>query len=129
MAAWRRGLLKDGYKYGMRSMIRERMVLGMVDDELTAETYKDSVMMTAALLSSHSAGKPMRELYDNLADRLEFSVYKKEYSPRRFRTLTMKREEAVKNAAAMFAALRKSGIIEEFDRKAREAYNRVTGGG
>lgn len=124
MVAWRRGLLKEGYPHGLRSYVRERMILDMVSDELLSEAYNDMSLTTAALLATHAAGKPMKDLYSSISDRMEFSIIKKEYYPGHMKSSNEAREKLVESAAKIFKSLRESGVLERFDRKATELHNR-----
>lgn len=126
MVAWRRGLLTPGYEQGMRSRIREAFVLSMVSDELTSEAYRDMASMTAALLSTHAAGRSMQDLYNSLCDRMEYVSYKREYSIRSLRGSQADMENFVEHAVETMRKLKEAGVVEMFDRKATEIHNRLT---
>lgn len=123
MVAWRRGVLSEGYPNGLRSMIRERMVLEMIDDELTAEAFRDTALMHASLLSTHSAGKPMKDLQETLAARLSFSYDKREYIARKFREISEQSLDFADKAIELYKRLKASGAIEAFDKACDKIYN------
>lgn len=123
MVAWRRGVLTEGYPNGFRSMLRERMVLELIDDELTSEAFRDVAMMNAALLSTHSAGKPMRELQENLSARIEFAYNKREYKQGGFREMSEQTLDFAEKAIAMMRKLKENGVIEAFDKACDAMYN------
>lgn len=123
MVAWRRGVLTEGYPNGFRSMLRERMVLELVDDELTSEAFRDVAMMNAALLATHSAGKPMRELQENLSARIEFAYNKREYKQGGFREMSEQTLDFAEKAIVMLRKLKENGVIEAFDKACDAMYN------
>ncbi|MCQ2172146.1 MAG: hypothetical protein MJZ17_05280 [Bacteroidales bacterium] len=125
MVAWRRGLLKEGYPNGLRSYIRERMVLDMVNDELEAESFSEVSLNMSALLSTHSAGKPMKGLYDDIYSRIRHSRAKSEYKPGKFRTKDEELRDMVSGASKVYESMLKGGTIEMFDKKVTAIHNRL----
>lgn len=116
--------MKSGYKYGLQSMLRERMVIDMVADELESEAIASASLATATLLSSHCAGRGMKSLYDSIMHKMSYASEKAEYAPVSIRSQQEEAVSVVQEAKKIFAALAKSGVLAEFDKKSMDIYNR-----
>lgn len=122
MLAYRRGLLEPDYKYGLQSMIREKMVMEMLDDEQTSETVKLAAILRCMAIAPAIKPESAVEFADSFKRSVLRSIYLSEYS----KVIPDLPEENVSatadNLIRAFNMLKERGIIEEFRERAVNAF-------
>lgn len=127
MLAYRRGLLEPDYKHGVQSIVRERMILSMLDSEQAAEVIKLNALFRSIVLAP--AIKP--EVAPELAEKFQTSalrtVHLFEYSSglNEVNTPQMSDQKGAVNLSKAFIMLKERGIIEEFRQKAADAFRNI----
>ena len=100
-----RGLLKPGYEFGIRSRIRETVLLRAIDLELQHEQIRDDAFLQASL-----AGAPIKdpvEMIRSLSESLRRSHQMRSCTKDIEKPLKMTRDEAV----AHYLDLAKKGLF------------------
>ena len=127
MLAYRRGLLEPDYKHGVQSIVRERMILSMLDSEQAAEIIKLNALLRSIVLAP--AIKP--EAAPDLAEKFQTSairaVHLFEYSNGQSdgNTHRLADQKGAINLSKALIMLKERGIIEEFRQKAAEAFRNI----
>lgn len=124
MLAYRRGLLEPDYKYGLQSIIRENMILEMLDCEQAAEAIKLASLVRSASLAPAIRPESAVEFTESFSSQLTRSVYLSEYNKTLpvSNTSEKKLESESGSLLKAFNLLKERGIIEEFRRRADEAF-------
>lgn len=128
MLAYRRGLLEPDYKHGVQSIVRERMILTMLDNEQAAEAIKLAAMFRCMALAPAIKPDAAPDFSEKLKESALRVVYLSEYSD--CSELTDQSEQlddrkGAVNLSKAFIMLKERGIIEEFRRKAAEAFRNI----
>ena len=127
MLAYRRGLLEPDYKHGVQSIVREHMILSMLDSEQAAEVIKLNALFRSIVLAP--AIKP--EAAPELADKFQTSalravhLFEYRHSLHEGNTAQLDDQKGAINLSKAFIALKERGIIEEFRQKAAEAFRNI----
>lgn len=127
MLAYRRGLLEPDYKHGVQSIVRERMILSMLDSEQAAEAIKLNALFRSIVLAP--AIKP--ESAPGIAEKFQTSalraVYLSEYDNglSEANTPQLEDQKGAINLSKAFIMLKERGIIEEFRQKASDAFRNI----
>lgn len=128
MLAYRRGLLEPDYKYGIQSMIREKLILDMLSNEIAAEAIKISTLLRSIILSPAIKPEAATDFIDTL--RMPIMRYLKlsEYDPVPPTENRAAQEELSQTAEGLskaFNMLKERGIIEEFKKRVATAFKDI----
>lgn len=125
MLAYRRGLLEPDYKHGVQSIVRERMILTMLDKEQAAEAIKLAAMFRCMALAPALKPEAAPSFSEKLKESALRVVYLSEYSDcseLNNQPEQLEDRKGAINLSKAFIMLKERGIIEEFRRKAAEAF-------
>lgn len=117
LLAYRRGLLKPGYKNGFTSRLRENMLLISLSKELDAEdTYQD-LIYTATVIAPHLDTKKVIGYIENKQYLLDYLKEYKLGSPVKYKNPKTNLLNTSKGLARAFQILKENGIIEKVKRR------------
>lgn len=118
MLAYRRGLLKPDYPQGIRSMLRERMVLDMLEMELSADYFRNASLLAACAWAPSIDPKRAKEFASSLYRQLDHAASRAVYEDTPFHTdaeidaqFTKTATEWMRNYKAMLAAREKGSEV------------------
>lgn len=124
MLAYRRGLLEPDYKFGLQSMIREKLILEMLDKEQAADALLMSVQLSCSGLAPSVKPEAAIEFVNGYENTLRKVAYFREYRDD-VKSVERTAEDSLRTEAAnmvkAFNMLKERGIIEEFRKAAERA--------
>lgn len=124
MLAYRRGLLEPDYKFGLQSMIREKLILEMLDKEQAAEALLTAVKLSYSGLAPAVKPEAAIEFVNSYENVLRKVAYLREYRDDA-QAITRAAETSLlseaRNMVKAFNMLKERGIIEEFRKAAEKA--------
>lgn len=97
----------------------------MLQQELAAEELRLAVQVFASVYGPNIAHEKTPELMQAAKDKIDMVSKFDRYGWYPGDTPEARARNIVKNAARIFQALRDTGILEKFDRKATEIHNRL----
>lgn len=121
MLAYRRGLLEPGYKYGLQSRIREKMILEMLAMEQNAAALENALLMQCTAVAPAVDPAKALDFASGFFDRVTKAARLKEYDNSEVDNTAIKETEVARDSANLvkaFNMLKERGIIEEFRKAA-----------
>ena len=125
MLAYRRGLLEPDYKHGVQSMIREKLIMDMLADEISAEAIKISTVLRCISLAPALKPETAIDFVDSLRPSVLRYMYLSEYDRSAPSDENIAKEELSQSSVGLskaFNMLKERGIIEEFKERVAQAF-------
>lgn len=114
MVAYRRGLLKPYYDFGIQSMARESMILDMIDSELAAEIIEKSNALRYTIMASHFKPESVVGMAKEASFHMALAASRKEYDNISASELHKLVDHDTYDVVDEFKKLKESGAIEAF---------------
>lgn len=125
LLAYRRGLLKPYYEYGFQSRLREGMVLAMLDAEQAADELETSVTAQINVIAPQLAREKIQEYYSQCQKALSYAAMYKRYEQPSETATEQALASSAENLIKAFKRMKKSGIIDRFDKELEEIQNKA----
>ena len=125
LLAYRRGLLKPDYPNGLQSRLREKLMLDILDMELTSDLLNKRSDVLNVLYANHLDPKRLTDAVDLMQDQVTEACKLKEYD---INYSSRKRNELNSdkyNLAKAFTALKERGIIKSFQQHVNNVLKKI----
>lgn len=121
--AYRHGLLKPDYKYGIQSQIRERLVLSMMNAEVVADEISEARNVMYTAVAPALDPKKLSDVQEDIINSCKRSSGLREYNIHQSRDDQRKRAILLQSSRGMvqaFMELQRRGIIKKIEDRLKE---------
>lgn len=125
LLAYRRGLLMPDYPNGLQSILRERMILNMLDYELMSEHIRDNTYLLNTVYSPHYDTSKLQGVHDRIVSQLDKSYRLRTYDIHYLERAAREVSESNESMAKAFTTLKERGILKAFSQHVNKVLKKL----